>query len=578
MNADQAHTEDPEAGSSKFRDLYLISGLFLATLLVLFAYDLRARPALHPDLERYIHIASSFRAGDLEGAVNYHYPPFFPLLIAGADLITGNMKSAAKLASILCTALLLFPVYFLSRSVFGRGPAVFAAGFLCFRFISELAVCKAEQPAMLFIYLAILLGLHALRGRKLYLFLMTGLAFGAGFMTKPEAWAYFLAFLSILVGASMASGLKARRASHGPEDPEHQGRRLRRGAVVSGLVLALGYFLVTGPYLLSYYRDTGMFSFNPKARTLFAIHNFLYRDHGLYQIQFDESGYFTQAQRIYMEGDKKPPDVPLADLLWEHRREYAGIYFSRFWFSAKESIAGYYLKRIAPWVWPALVLIGLWPSPERERRRYEYYLHAFALVPMLTVPLFSRHFPRFYFMMVPWFMMVMGRGADRIMEYAAARLGDAGRKARPVAAAAVFFALASLAIIEIASARPDQDYWDQVEYRRKVAEVLKSALPEGCRYLAENENPSIWRIAGFQPQRQELIPSLSLEGVIALARDRGCKFIVFHKSRFFDRYQSLLPLLDRRFSHPELKPVFRGEGPGLNTYVIYEIKTVECGP
>jgi 4-amino-4-deoxy-L-arabinose transferase-like glycosyltransferase len=501
MNTDQGHTEDPEAGSGKSRDLYLISGLFLATLLVLFAYDLKARPALHPDLERYIHVAESIRAGDLEGAVNYHYPPLFPLLIAGADLVTGNMEPAARMVSALCTALMVFPVYFLSLSVFGRRPAVFAAGFFSFRFISELAVCKAEQPAMLFIYLAILLGLHALRGRKLYLFFLTGLAFGAGFMAKPEAWAYFLAYLFILAG----SGILARRKGEpvteaGAKDSARERPGLKRDAVIPALALLVGYFLVTGPYLFSYYRDTGGFSFNPKARTLFAIHNFLYLDDNLYRLQLGEDGYFTQAQRIYIEGDKRPASIPLYKAVWKHRYEYAAMYKRRLLSSAREIIAGYYLQRIAPWVWPVLAVLGLWPSRERRRRRFEFYLHVFALVPVLTVPLFSRYFPRFYFMMVPWFMIVMGRGVDRIVELMVGRFSGAiGQRIRFASMPAVFSVFIVFGFIETALARPDKGYRERVEYRLKVAGVLKSLLPEGCRYMAELENPSIWRLAGISP-------------------------------------------------------------------------------
>ncbi|HUT52302.1 MAG TPA: glycosyltransferase family 39 protein [bacterium] len=577
---DQDHASRPVNKTARSRaDLGLAAVLFTASLFILFTYDLKAHLPAIGDAERYIHIASALQAGDWANAINYHYPPLFPAFIAAAGIFIKDLESAARLVSILATALTIFPAYFLALRVFGRRPAIIGCSILALTFFEQQVVAKAEQPAILFTYLAVLAGLSALETRKLSRFFLTGLAFGATFLVKPEALAYFLMFALITVAARAGRGRALPGAissgTKGKEESRPEGRS--RAAVVPVTLLALGYFLLTGPYLASYYRDTGRLSLNPKAHTLFIVHNFLYLENYLYKIQRDQDGYFTQAQRIYIEGDKQPPNISIAHQLWQDPGAMVHAYFLRWWRS-KDIFRDYYLSGMAPVAWPLLLAFGLWPGNDPEKRRRELYLHLFALCPVLSVPLFSSYFPRFYFVMIPWFALVLGRGAERIIETAAGGVREERRgRFKNAALLGVIAVLALAAGWKLMRAAPDREFWSRIEYRRQVADKLKDMLPDGCRFMAELSAPSLAYLAGIEPQRQEAIPASTLEGMLALATERHCKYVVFYPTDFRARYPGLTRLLDPSFSMPGLKRVFRGQDPSGNTYVIYEILPVVCG-
>ena len=422
MSASPSHnaSRDRPAGSwSRIREGLLLT---LAALAVLSFYAWRARPGLPPDTERGLYLAQALRTGQWADAINYHYPPLFPAVIVIASLIFPSLESAARAAGLICVGLAVAPLYLLAFTVFGRRTAVLAAGFFIFRFLSELPVCRAEQMLLPLLPLALLAGLRALEKKSSRWSLATGAIFGAAFLAKPEAWAYFLLYAAI----ALAAAARAPNPDRGAAPSSASRLRQLAGAIFP---LLAGYFLVAGPYLLQYHHDTGRFSINPKAKTLFLIHNVYYWDDELYRVKKDENGYFTLAQRIYIEGDKKPLETSILELIRSPDGIFLPEYALRLAQSLGDIIAPWYLQRIAPWVWPALLAAGLWPPAGRERRSRAYYLHLFALLPVLTVPLFSARYPRFYFSMVPWFMIVLARGADRLLAVSEEKMRD-GRGGR----------------------------------------------------------------------------------------------------------------------------------------------------
>ena len=545
---------------------------FTVALLVRSAYVLKAAPQFDMDNERYIFLARALSAGDFRQAVHFHYPPLLPLAIALGKLLAGNFESASRAVAVLASSLTIFPVYYIARWIFGRKTALMACSFLALRFFSLTSFYLAEQLANLLIYLGILSGLLALKKKNGRLFFVSGLIFGLGFLAKPEAEAYFLLFL-IIAAAVLSWRIRTTSGEQAPKPQRF------RSAALALLGLLAGYFLAAAPYLAAYHRTTGIFSFNPKARTLFILHNLYIPRYAQYSIQHDEKGFFTPAQRIYMEGDEIPLKGSPLLILWNNRDSFPKIYFRRLGLSLRHIVAGYYLQSIAPWLWPVLMLVGLWPGRTRESRLREFYLHLFALVPIFSVPLFSAEFPRFYFSMTPWFMLVMGRGVARFGEMFTRLAGKRVKTRRLAGPVLALFsaALLGFAVRDIKSARPEKAYWDEVNYRRELAQKLKQLLPPGCRFMAELENQSLWYLAGLAPTRQEILPMAELERVVRFAIQTGCKYLVFHPSIYPGRYQELNSLLEPGFSFPHLKPVFRGTSPGGKVYVIYEIDEVKCG-
>ncbi len=551
-----------------------VAGFFLLALAVRIFYLIKVNPALGNDDERYIFIARSLAALDFQNAIHYHYPPFSSLLVLIFGWFSQNLQSAARAAAISMNALALIPLYLLALRIYGRRAAVLAAGFFAFRFFNFSASDLAEQVQLPVLYLALLSGFAALQSQKPAKFLLTGVLFGISFLTKPEAWAFFLLFL--LIGASHPIWAWLKRA------PAKAPRRFLAGIILA----AAGYFFLAGPYLFSYYRDTGQFSLNPKARTLFLHHNLYHPQDLQYAIMQDRRGYYTLAQRI-LEGDRIPLRKSVAGVIWQNRKTFPRIYWNRFQANLSNYVAGFYLQRIAPWIWPLLLILGLWPRRSRQKTVPELYVHSFAMIPVFLVPLFTAAYPRFFSTMIPWFMIMLGRGAERALW-----LPELGLKKIPrpkllshLALAAPLAALGASALVSIARTPPETAYWSEVAYRRGVAEKLKQILPEGCRFMAELENQSLWYLAGFPPQTQVVLPIDPLPDIIFYAEQTRAKFLVFHPSAFqlveqgqmVRRFSRLEPLLEPDFEEPGLKRIFRGQSPAGKIYVIYEIETVKCG-
>jgi len=544
-------------------DWWLAALLAACSLVFLLAYAHRADPAPLPDVERYIHVARAIGSFDLGEAVNYHYPPLFPAAIALVGAFTDDLESAARAVAIVSAAAAVVPVYFLALTIFGRRAAVIASSLIGLRFIAPLSQSQAEQLFILVLSLSLLCGMRALSKRRAGWFLVTGLLFGAAFLAKAEGFAYFIIYFAIVV-------LRGFRLAIHREAPAGS-------AALSAAALLVGYFMVAGPYLVRYHQDTGEFSFNPKARTLFHIHNYLYWDDGLYRIQKDDHGWFTQAQRIYIEGDKVPPPGSIAELFLENPMMHIERYPARFASSADENLRGFYLSGLAPYAWPALFLLGLWPGRGAGRGWRLLYLHAFAAAVIVAVPFYSVVYPRFYFSLLPWMAVVMGGGAARLIHFGCGGLDDNRRDnvAGLIVLSAVFL-ISMSAVVLVWRSEPDVDYLARVEFDRSVAADVKSMLPDGCSFMAELGNPSLWYLAGLPPQRQVILPAHPIDQTVVYAVATGSKLIVFHKSPFQERYQDLFGLLDRGFLSPLLKLRSRRTGTG-GVHVIYEVTAVECG-
>ncbi len=608
------------------RDAWIAAGFVVVALTVRLVYHLHARPEITGDIERYMFIAKSLASGDLKNAVNYVYPPLFPVFILLFRLVSGSYQTASWLVALVMAAVSTAPVYYIGLKVFGRRAAFFAAGFYALRYFHGTTTIQQEQQLVFFLVTGILLGLVSLERRRWWLFLVTGAVWGAGFLTKPEAWAYFLLFMGMtgLAGLwvifknyfasrkgveSRARRREKQRAekkrrqksgkgqgeqktgkdkagkeedvkSRAKESPERE--RIPARPFFNALpFLLIGYFSVTSLYLASYYFESGRFSANPKATTLFMIHNEWYRGLEVYRIQQGEEGFYTLGQRIFFEGGKDLPEASIGGYIMDRVDRFPEIYSGRFWHSLLNNFP-HYLQRIAPWVWVLLAIAGLVPGRGRRFLAREAYLHAYALVPILSIPLFSAGFPRFYYSLVPWFMLVLGRGSHRVVEIferLASRMKLDPKKAAAPVSALVLLALLFGAVWDIAGADVDsnKEFWDEIEYREKVAHRLRDMLPQGCRFMAEAEDVSMWYLGGFEPERQELLPINRLDTIIDFAAKKRCKHLVFHPSGFQSRFRHLFELLKADFKHPLLKRAFRGVSPNGNVYVIYQVLPTDCG-
>jgi len=525
------------------------------------------------DLERYVHIARSLMEGRFSDYIHFHYPPLFPTLFAPLSAVLGDYEAACRVVAIIFGSLVVVPLYLLALKTHSRGAAVVAASLYALIFF--IGSREQEQVLLFFLFCSILLGLLSLEKKRAGYFITAGVCFGLSFLVKPEGWGFFLAFLVIATGYWLFTSFR-----YGDPEAGAKGAKElfpgKRGLICIALML-LAYFIITGPYLFAYYQRSGKISLNPKARSLMYIHNL--RNYSLlYKIQKGPSEYFTMAQRVYQEGDDKPVSESIPYLLYKFRKRFVTVWWQRFKLSLFNNIIPKYLERIVPLLWPLLLIAGLYNR--REKLAKDLYLHMFALVPLLLVPFFTSIFPRFYFSLLPWFMIFMGRGLWRMTALLSWLFAKAGAEKRRMQA----FILVVLVVVGLyfsgwrtALSRPHPFVKADIEFRKEIAAELKSMLPEGCRFMAELTKRSMWYLAGFHPTRQEVLPSDRLDRILVFALRKDVKLIVHHEhSRSHYRFATVDPLLRKDFSSPRLKLRLRRTSPTGKVYVIYEVVAAKC--
>ncbi|HEY8506594.1 MAG TPA: glycosyltransferase family 39 protein [Gemmataceae bacterium] len=170
------------------------------------------------------------------------HPPGYPLLVllvsqpvraAAGGVSPGSMVLSAQLASALAAVLLVFPMYFLGRRLFGADVAFLAAGL--FQVLPVFATVSSDGLSdSLFLLAAatsLWLGVIALQRQGWGWFLLCGLASGLAYLVRPEGVVLAGAAGLVVLGLCLRGAWRFRYA-------------LARGAAV-----AAGLLLVMAPYV-----------------------------------------------------------------------------------------------------------------------------------------------------------------------------------------------------------------------------------------------------------------------------------------------------------------------------------------
>lgn len=214
---------------------------FVLLALILRLYLSTFKPSVEWDGFYYALLGKNLISGDFAKGLSTYWSPLYPALIGLASLIFGDLKFAGTFVSIVAGSLLVVPVYLLVLDFYGRRAALCSALLV--------AVCPAladystdiltEATYTLLFMFGILAGWFALsRGKNIY-YLLTGLVFGACYLTRPEAFAYIILMLILTLGHKLLH------------------RQLRsRKTVVNVATLLAGFLLLSLPYLIFLHRQT----------------------------------------------------------------------------------------------------------------------------------------------------------------------------------------------------------------------------------------------------------------------------------------------------------------------------------
>ena len=221
-----------------------LSPAFAIPLLALLALSVRLYFGLpykiHPDSTYYMRYAQEMVQGRFSvklwaGVPDRFSEPFYPLSIAAVHAAGCDIEIAAWSISVAAGALLIAPVFLLTRRLYGDGAA-WAAALLAALFpplISYSTFLLTESPFTFLFYAAVALGWAARRGDRPLLLLAAGALASAAYQTR-------------VIGLSLLPGLVALPLAHQIFISKQGARR----GLVCSLLIIVAFVVAAGPYMI----------------------------------------------------------------------------------------------------------------------------------------------------------------------------------------------------------------------------------------------------------------------------------------------------------------------------------------
>ena len=241
------------------RSLYL-AGIVLLALALRLPRFLTAQVVL-TEGTTYATIARNLAAGrgyvGILGVRDFFVPPLYPLLMAGLMRLGLDALWAGRLLSLILGALLPLPVYWLTRELSGRR----AAGFSAALFIAghPLLIIYAgrvwsETTYSFLVWCGLCCAWAALTRGKWTAAALTGLCFGAAYLTRHEGTVYLAVFVVLLVAVGAWKGVQGCKGAReqGRKGAGEQGSRRARAATLLVRMAAVlaAFALLAAPYVV----------------------------------------------------------------------------------------------------------------------------------------------------------------------------------------------------------------------------------------------------------------------------------------------------------------------------------------
>jgi 4-amino-4-deoxy-L-arabinose transferase-like glycosyltransferase len=197
----------------------------------------------------YATLGKNLISGNIRDGLSTYWPPLYPLLVGVSSLIFHDLEFAGRFVSVLSGSLLVIPVYYLSRKLYGRQVAVISGLLVATSamLITYSTSMMSESTYLLVLTTAIAVGLFALLQSGRGLFFLTGLAFGACFLVRPEAAAYILLMILLALGGRI-----------------YNERVSRHRIILNCILVFVGFLLLSAPYVLYIHDQTGKWTISGK--------------------------------------------------------------------------------------------------------------------------------------------------------------------------------------------------------------------------------------------------------------------------------------------------------------------------
>jgi len=135
-----------------------------------------------------------------QGAVELVHPPVYSILIGFFWLLTNNLEFSGQVVSVIAGGLLVIPVYYFAKAVYGRRVGLLSAVFvaICPVLVYGSTETFSESLYTLFLISSVALVWKALSSRNLLWISLAGLTTSLAFLTHPLGFLFVPIFLVFL--------------------------------------------------------------------------------------------------------------------------------------------------------------------------------------------------------------------------------------------------------------------------------------------------------------------------------------------------------------------------------------------
>ncbi|MDQ3040794.1 MAG: glycosyltransferase family 39 protein [Acidobacteriota bacterium] len=375
MKIDLSGSEKPVNKKSEIKNFILCNEAIFLIICTFVAFLIRFllipdETSLHSDSVYYLTLGRKMISGDLWNGISAYWAPFYPFLIGVFSLFFQDLEFAGRFVSVIAGTALIFPTYFLIRDIYGRSVAFIGIILVTFHpsLIQSSGWALAESLYTLIFTAGIMMGWYSLRKGKKQNFFLTGLLFGAAYLTKPEA----IGFIALLFFLTAGTKFFCRNLNF-------------RFLVTRYLFLLLGFAILFLPYVIFIHQKVGHWTISQKLQN-----NITSVEYEKSLLELTDDGETTKKDQlmgdvyeIKNQQTKNPLSSDLAGLHDAKLNYNENEFIPKTYRNLKKEVKEY-IPEILPFTLILLVIIGLFHKPwTRLRLAREVYLFSFLICTLL---------------------------------------------------------------------------------------------------------------------------------------------------------------------------------------------------
>lgn len=542
--------------------IFVLCSLSFAFLIRLFL--LPQNTVINGDGAYYASLGGKIIAGNFSEGISTYWSPLYPFLIGLTSLVFHDLEFAGRLVSVIAGTLLIIPAYFLIADFYGRKTAYFGTILIVIYpfLIKSSGWVMTESLYTLIFTTAVLIGWLALRGtgkrnrRWKQNFFLTGLLFGAAYLTKPEA----IGFLFLFFIFAFTTKFFRRNISF-------------RSSAVGFLLLLIGFAIFSMPYIVYIHEKTGHWMISKKLLSNFTGYDSdVDSDKGWLSLTSD--GQMTMRDKFFADVEKKnPPLVKQTAAISESKKSSTeGFNLNRFYsnttYNLKNQVSEY-IRDILPYSFIFFILIGFLFKPWRRMfSEREFYLTSFIICTLIGYALTVTEM-RYLFALIPIFLMWTARGIVGFGEWASKliyRLGKLKLIVRPLVLQSFAFFILLISLIPLFASQLKLDELQNTPFEEKEAGLW---IKDHSKPSPLVMSPSV-TAAFYAGGTHTFLPDENFATVLEYAKRKKVDYVVYSQRRLSST-PTAMPNENQNLDE-EFKLVFQNQTqPGYQVFV-YQVR------